>query len=108
MAEDYYSVLGVPKNASQAEIQKAYRDLARKYHPDMNPGDKTAKKKFQKVQAAFDVLNNPEKREMYDRYGSSFETMGRGRAAGVADMELVDGGGGPGAGPANSAPRTST
>ena len=78
MAEDYYSVLGVPKNASQAEIQKAYRELARKYHPDMNPDDKTAKKKFQKVQAAFDVLNNPEKREMYDRYGSSFETMGGG------------------------------
>jgi DnaJ-class molecular chaperone len=78
MAEDYYSVLGVPKNASQADIQKAYRELARKYHPDMNPDDKTAKKKFQKVQAAFDVLNNPEKREMYDRYGSSFETMGAG------------------------------
>jgi DnaJ-class molecular chaperone len=81
-SEDYYSVLGVPKNASQAEIQKAYRELARKYHPDMNPDDKTAKKKFQKVQAAFDVLNNPEKREMYDRYGSSFETMGAGHAPG--------------------------
>ncbi len=78
MAEDYYKTLGVPKNASQAEIQKAYRDLARKYHPDMNPNDKTAKKKFQEVQAAFDVLNNTEKREMYDRYGSSFETMGAG------------------------------
>jgi DnaJ-class molecular chaperone len=78
MAEDYYKTLGVPKNASQAEIQKAYRELARKYHPDMNPNDKTAKKKFQQVQAAFDVLNNPEKREMYDRYGSSFETMGAG------------------------------
>jgi DnaJ-class molecular chaperone len=78
MSEDYYGVLGVPKSASQAEIQKAYRELARKYHPDMNPDDKTAKKKFQKVQAAFDVLNNPEKREMYDRYGSSFETMGGG------------------------------
>ena len=78
MAEDYYKTLGVPRNASQADIQKAYRELARKYHPDMNPDDKTAKKKFQQVQAAFDVLNNPEKREMYDRYGSSFETMGAG------------------------------
>lgn len=78
MAEDYYKTLGVPKNASQADIQKAYRELARKYHPDMNPNDKTAKKKFQQLQTAFDVLNNPEKREMYDRYGSSFETMGAG------------------------------
>jgi len=78
MADDYYQVLGVPRNASQAEIQKAYRDLARKHHPDMNPDDKTAKKKFQKIQAAFDVLNDPQKREMYDRYGSSFETMGGG------------------------------
>src|SRR5512146_3228559 len=78
MAEDYYKTLGVSRDASQAEIQKAYRELARKYHPDMNPNDKTAKKKFQQVQGAFDVLNNPEKREMYDRYGSSFETMGAG------------------------------
>ena len=76
MAEDYYQVLGLARNASQADIQKAYRDLARKYHPDMNPDDKSAKKKFQKIQAAFDVLNDPKKREMYDRYGSSFETMG--------------------------------
>jgi DnaJ-class molecular chaperone len=78
MAEDYYKTLGVGRDASQADIQKAYRELARKFHPDMNPDDKSAKKKFQKVQAAFDVLNSPEKREMYDRYGSSFETMGAG------------------------------
>ena len=78
MAEDYYKTLGVRHDASQADIEKAYRDLARKYHPDLNPDDKTAKEKFQKVQAAFDVLSNSEKREMYDRYGSSFETMGRG------------------------------
>ena len=78
MADDYYKTLGVSRNASQADIQKAYRELARKYHPDMNPDDKSAKKKFQQVQQAFDVLNNPEKREMYDRYGSSFETMGGG------------------------------
>jgi DnaJ-class molecular chaperone len=92
MADDYYQVLGVPHNASQAEIQKAYREMARKHHPDMNPGDKSAKKKFQKIQAAFDVLNDPKKREMYDRYGSSFETMGRGPQPGAAPW-------GPGAGP---------
>jgi DnaJ-class molecular chaperone len=80
MAEDYYKTLGVKRDASQAEIQKAYRDLARKHHPDLNPDDKNAKKKFQEVQAAFDVLNDPQKREMYDRYGSSFEQMAGGGA----------------------------
>ncbi len=82
MAEDYYSILGVKRDASQAEIQRAYRDLARKYHPDMNPDDKTAKEKFQRVQKAYDVLGNAEKREMYDRYGSSFESMGQGGPGG--------------------------
>ena len=94
MAEDYYRVLGVRRDASQAEIQKAYRELARKYHPDMNPNDKTAKRKFQQVQRAFDVLNDAEKREMYDRYGSSFETMGAGGPRAGPSW-----GGGPGAGP---------
>jgi DnaJ-class molecular chaperone len=94
MAEDYYKTLGVPREASQAEIQKAYYDLAKKYHPDKNPDDKTAKKKFQQVQAAFDVLGNQEKREMYDRYGSSFETHG----AGGPQYTYNWGGGGPGAG----------
>ncbi len=98
MAEDYYSTLGVSKNASQAEIQKAYRELARKYHPDMNPNDKSAKKKFQEVQAAFDVLNNPEKREMYDRYGSSFETGGAGQPRGGYSYTWSPGQGGPGPG----------
>ncbi len=83
MAEDYYKILGVPRNASQAEIQKAYRELARKYHPDLNPDDKDAKKKFQRLQEAFDVLNDPEKREMYDRYGSSFQTHGPGASHGT-------------------------
>ncbi|MEE8450473.1 MAG: J domain-containing protein [Thermoguttaceae bacterium] len=75
MAEDYYAILGVRHDASQAEIQKAYRELARKSHPDLNPDDKEAKSRFQQIQVAFDVLNDPEKRELYDRYGSSFETM---------------------------------
>lgn len=78
MAQDYYSVLGVSRDASQADIAKAYRDLARKYHPDLHPDDKSAKKKFQEVQSAFDVLNDSKKREMYDRYGSAFEQMGQG------------------------------
>lgn len=82
MAEDYYKTLGVERNASQADIQKAYRALARKYHPDMNPDDKTAKTKFQQVQAAYDVLNDPQKREMYDRYGHAFESVGAGAGAG--------------------------
>ena len=89
MAEDYYKTLGVAHNASQADIQKAYRDLARKYHPDVNPGDQTAKKKFQQVQAAFDVLNDTQKREKYDRYGSAFETSAPGGPWGA----------GPGGGP---------
>ena len=93
MAEDYYKILGVRRDASQAEILKAYRELARKYHPDMNPDDKSAKQKFQQVQKAFDVLNDSEKREMYDRYGSSFETMGAGGPYGTPGW-----GGGSGAG----------
>jgi DnaJ-class molecular chaperone len=78
MEDDYYKVLGVKRDASQKEIQRAYRDLARKLHPDMNPGDKKAKEKFQRVQQAYDVLNDAEKREMYDRYGSSFQSAGGG------------------------------
>ena len=78
MAQDYYQILGIPRAASQAEIQKAYRKLARKFHPDMNPDDKTAKDKFKKIQEAYDVLNDPQKREMYDRYGSAFESAGGG------------------------------
>ena len=78
MAVDYYKALGVARNASHADIQKAYRELARKHHPDMNPDKPGSVKKFQEIQAAFDILNNPEKREKYDRYGSSFETMGEG------------------------------
>jgi curved DNA-binding protein len=82
VADDYYQILGVKRDASQAEIQKAYRGLARKYHPDMNPDDKTAKEKFQKVQSAYDVLNDPSKRELYDRYGSAFESAAAGAGAG--------------------------
>jgi DnaJ-class molecular chaperone len=78
MAKDFYKTLGIRRDASQSEIQDAYRELARKYHPDLNPDNKEANKRFQEVQAAFDVLSDQKKRELYDRYGSSFETIGAG------------------------------
>jgi len=78
MAEDYYSTLGVSRGASQDDIQKAYRKLARKYHPDMNPDDKAAQKKFKEVQQAYDVLSDEKKRKMYDQFGPQFEQMGGG------------------------------
>jgi curved DNA-binding protein len=82
MAEDHYQTLGVPRTASAEDIRKAYRELARKYHPDLHPDDNAAKEKFKQVQTAFDVLNDPSKREMYDRYGSSFEGVGAGGPGG--------------------------
>ena len=71
MAEkrDYYEVLGIGKNATDAEIKSAYRKLAKKYHPDLNPGDKTAEEKFKEVNEANDVLSDPDKRERYDQFG---------------------------------------
>jgi DnaJ-class molecular chaperone len=76
MSEDYYKILGIKRGASDDEIQRAYREQARKYHPDLNPDDAKAKEKFQSVQRAYEVLNDPEQREMYDRFGSSFDKMG--------------------------------
>ena len=92
MAEDHYQTLGVSKSASAEDIRKAYRELARKYHPDLHPDDASAKEKFKQVQTAFDVLNDPSKREMYDRYGSSFEGVG---AGGPGGGWAGGGGGGP-------------
>jgi len=78
MADEYYKTLEVGKNASADEIKKSYRNLARKYHPDLNQDDPKAKEKFQKLQEAYDVLGNPEKRKQYDQFGSAFEQMGAG------------------------------
>ena len=73
---DYYEVLGVSKTASEGDVKKAYRRLARKLHPDVNPGDKASQKNFQEVQEAYEVLRDPEKRRAYDRFGHAGPSMG--------------------------------
>ncbi len=70
---DYYSVLGIPKTASDEDIKKAYRKLARKHHPDLNPNDAEASKKFQQINEANEVLSDPDKRKKYDQYGKDWQ-----------------------------------
>jgi molecular chaperone DnaJ len=103
--QDYYELLGVSRKAPQKEIRQAYRKLARKYHPDLNPGDKSSEEKFKQVQEAYDVLSDAKKRQMYDQFG--FETPGVGGVPESAEGEDVHfdfggfdfGGGSGGAGP---------
>ncbi len=68
-SSDYYETLGVPRGAKPEEIRKAYRRLARKHHPDLNPGDKAAEERFKRIQEAYDILSDPKKRQMYDQFG---------------------------------------
>ena|SRR2546426_2953617 len=75
--KDYYTILGVDKHASQKEIQKAYRKLARTYHPDVNPGDKAAEEKFKEINEANEVLSDPEKRKKYDEVADYYQRYGR-------------------------------
>ena len=113
---DYYELLGVPKKASSKDIRTAFRKLARKYHPDLNPGDKSSEEKFKQLQEAYDVLSDAKKRQMYDQYGFYSDNLPQGggpssHGGGEDDDARVNfdfggfdfgGGGGSGAGPAGS------
>lgn len=97
---DYYSTLGLDKTASQEDIKKAYRKLARKYHPDLNPDDETAKKKFQELNEANEVLTDPKKRRKYDQYGENWkhgeeyeqtQQQYRGRSSGTSQQNPFEG-----------------
>lgn len=85
---DYYEVLGVEKNADDAALKKAYRALAKKYHPDMNPGDAEAEKKFKEASEAYAVLSDPEKRRQYDQFGHAAFEGGAGGAGGFGGFDF--------------------
>src|SRR6185369_14444455 len=96
--EDYYETLGVKRSSSHDEIRKAYRRLARKHHPDLNPGDKTSEDRFKQIQEAYGVLSDPKKREMYDQVGFYSESdfnpnaggrPGAGPGAGAAGFDFT-------------------
>src|SRR2546427_13179290 len=99
---DYYEMLGVPRKASAKDIRTAFRKLARKYHPDLNPGDKASEEKFKQIQEAYDVLSDSKKRQMYDQFGFYSENYqggpppgaGAGSAGIHFDFGGVDFGGG--------------
>src|ERR1700691_5381266 len=112
--QDYYDLLGVARNAAVKDIRAAYRKLARKYHPDLNPGDKSAEEKFKQIQEAYEVLSDTKKRQIYDQFGFNVPGSGGvpppGAAYGGASGEDIHfdfsgfdfGGGAPGSGGAGA------
>ena len=87
--KDYYATLGIPKSASAKEVKQAFRKMARKYHPDVNPGDKSAEGRFKEINEAYEVIGDPEKRRKYDELGSNWK---------MYEQAQRGGGAGPGAG----------
>jgi molecular chaperone DnaJ len=94
---DYYDVLGVARNASESEIKKAFRKMARKYHPDINPGDKSSEQKFKEINEAYEVLADAKKRKQYDQFGHAAFDQGFGQGAGPQGGFGFEGFGGQGA-----------
>jgi len=93
--QDYYELLGVARKASAKDIRASFRKLARKYHPDLNPGDKSAEEKFKQLQEAYDVLSDSKKRQMYDQYGFYSDNLppgGPGGHGGEQDVNFDFGG----------------
>ena len=88
--KDYYKILGVSKSADEGEIKKTFRRLARKYHPDMNPGDKAAEAKFKEVSEAYEVLSDPDKRQKYDQFGQYWQQASQGGGFNTGGMGGVD------------------
>src|SRR2546423_8031114 len=94
--KDYYKILGVNKDAGEKEIRQAYRKLARQYHPDVNPDDKTAEDKFKEINEANEVLSDPEKRKKYDAMAADYQRYGRWTGAeGYSRAGSTNAGGGP-------------
>src|SRR5512142_2545656 len=90
---DYYETLGVPKDASEEDIKRAYRKLAMKYHPDKNPGDKSAEEKFRDATEAYEVLKDPQRRSQYDQFGHAAFQQGAGQggfSGGFGGFDISD------------------
>ncbi|MEZ4864950.1 MAG: J domain-containing protein [Caldilineaceae bacterium] len=106
--KDYYSILGVSRSADEKELRRAFRKLARQHHPDVNPNNPEAEQRFKEINEAYTVLSDPEKRQLYDRFGAQWEEYQRAQAAGINPEEFARRGQAAGPGGARAYTRTMT